>query len=410
MKKSTLRKYAKLIAKMGANVQKGQPVILNVSADQYEFATLVAEECYKLGAKYVRTDWSYQPMTKLAYRHQSLKTLSTVPVWKEEQLKLMVEELPCRIFILSDDPNGLKGVNVEKMQKANMAVGKVTKPYRNAIEAKHQWTIAAVPSPAWAKKVFPDLPKNKAVQKLWDAILATVRVSDDPANDPVAEWERHNADLRRRCDWLNAQRFDYVTYKSANGTDFRADLMPRGLWCGGEDTTIGGVSYNANMPTEEVFTSPVAGKAEGKLVATKPLSYQGQLIDKFWIRFENGRAVEWDAETGKDLLTRMIGMDENAGKLGELALIPCDSPINNSGILFYETLFDENASCHVALGEGFPECVEGHENMTMEECWKEGINESLIHVDFMIGAPDLCITGYKNGKATPIFVNGEWAE
>ena len=410
MKKSTMRKYARLIARMGVNVQKNQPVLLNVSADQYEFAAMVAEECYRAGAKYVRTDWSYQPITKLAYRHQSLKTLSTMPKWQEERLQLMVDELPCRIYIASDDPNGLRGVNVEKLQKAGMAIGKKTKPYRDAIEGKHQWTIASVPSPAWAKQVFPELPKNQAVKKLWDAILSSVRVSDDPANDPIAEWTKHNADLRARCDWLNAQHFDYLTYKSANGTDFRADLIPQGKWAGGEELTDKGVAFNPNMPSEEVFTSPKAGKAEGKLVATKPLSYQGQLIKNFWIRFEDGKAVEWDAEDGKDLLTRMIGMDENAGKLGELALIPCDSPINNTGILFYETLFDENASCHVALGAGFPDCIEGHENMTLEECQALGINESLIHVDFMVGAPDLCVTGYKDGKATPIFVNGEWAK
>lgn len=410
MKKSVLRKYARLIVRVGANVQKGQPVLLTAAVDQSDFAALVAEECYRAGASRVDMEWSCQPMTKLAYRYQSLETLSTVPTWKEEKLKLMANELPCRIFISSEDPDGLKGVNAEKMQKARIATYPIIKPYREAIESKHQWTIAAIPSAAWAKKVFPHLKKNQAIEALWAAILNSVHVSDAPDNDPIAEWAQHNENFRNRCKWLNEQKFDYVTYHSANGTDFRADLIPQGIWCGGGETTKQGIYFNPNLPTEEIFTSPMAGKAEGKLVSTKPLSYQGQLINNFWIRFENGSAVEWDAETGKELLTRMLTMDEGAAKLGELALIPCDSPINRSGILFYETLFDENASCHVALGAGFNDCIEGHLEKTNEECRALGINESMIHVDFMIGSDDMCITGYKNGEATPIFVNGEWAQ
>ena len=409
MKKTTLRKYANLIACVGANVQKGQAVILNAPVEHSEFATMVAEECYRAGAKYVRTEWDCQPMTKLAYRHQSLKTLSTVPAWQEEKLKLMVEELPCRIFLIGEDPDGLKGINVEKMQKASIATRKITKPYRDAIESKHQWTIAAVPTVAWAKKVFPGMKKNQAVEELWRAILATCHVTDDPDNDPIVEWARHNENFKQRCRWLNAQKFDYLTYKSANGTDFKAELIPQGQWCGGGETSKAGIYFNPNLPTEEIFTSPMAGKAEGKLVATKPLSYQGQLITDFWIRFEDGKAVEWDAATGKDVLDRMITMDENACKLGELALIPCESPINRMGILFYETLFDENAACHVALGRGFNDCIEGYMDKTNEECQALGINDSMIHVDFMIGCDDMEITGYKDGKPTPIFKNGNWA-
>ncbi|MBQ1255010.1 MAG: aminopeptidase, partial [Clostridia bacterium] len=342
MKKTTLRKYAKLIVKVGANVQKGQPVLLYVSVDQHEFAAMVAEECYRAGACRVDMEWTCQPITKLAYRHQSLKTLSKVPAWKEEKLKQMAAEYPCRIHIISDDPDGLRGVNMDKVQKANRATYPIVKPYREAIESKHQWTIAAVPSAAWAKKVFPDMKKNQAIEALWEQILNAVHVSDAADNDPIAEWAAHNENFRRRSTWLNEKKFDYVTYKSASGTDFRADLIPQGVWCGGGETTKQGVYFNPNLPTEEIFTSPMAGKAEGKLVATKPLSYQGQLIDKFWIRFENGSAVEWDAEVGKDVLDKMLTMDEGARKLGELALIPKDSPISESGVLFYETLFDEN--------------------------------------------------------------------
>lgn len=407
MKKTILRKYAKLIASVGANVQKGQSVILSAPVEQYEFAEMVVTECYRCGASKVRVDWAYQPLTKLAFRYQNLKTLSTVEKWEEERLRLMSEEFPCRIFLIGEDPDGLGGINAEKMQKSAVARMKVTKKYRDAIESKHQWTIAAVPTEAWAKKVFPGLRKNEAFEKLWRTILASCYVNDE--SDPSEEWKKHNDDFSSRCRWLNEQKFDYITYKSSNGTDFRAGLIPQGQWCGGGETTKQGVFFNPNMPTEEIFTSPMKGKAEGKLVATKPLSYQGQLISDFWIRFENGRAVEWDAKTGKELLDRMISMDDNACMLGELALIPCSSPINRSGILFYETLFDENASCHVALGRGFNDCIEGYLDMTNEECQELGINDSSIHVDFMIGSDDMTITGYKNGKAVPIFVNGEWA-
>ncbi len=410
MKKTTLRKYARLIVRVGANVQKGQPVLLYASVDQHEFAALVADECYRAGAKLVNMEWSYQPITKLAYRHQSLRTLSKVPAFKEEKLKWMANELPCRIVIVSDDPDGLKGVNMTKVQKASIATYPIIKPYRDAIESKHQWTIAAVPSVAWAKKVFPKLKQNQAIAALWDLILKAVHVSDDPANDPIAEWAAHNENFRKRSGWLNEKKFDYLTYKSASGTDFRVELIPQGIWCGGGEYTKQGVYFNPNLPTEEIFTTPMAGKAEGWVVATKPLSYQGQLIDKFKIRFENGSAVEWDAEVGKDVLDKMLTMDEGARRLGELALIPKNSPINESGVLFYETLFDENASCHIAMGAGYNDCIDGHLDMTNEECRALGVNESMIHVDFMIGADDMEITGWKNGVATPIFKNGTWAE
>ena len=282
------------------------------------------------------------------------------------------------------------------------------KPYRDAIEGKHQWLIVAHPSEKWARKCFPDAATGREAQdKLWAAILDTVRVRED--NDPDAEWAAHTAFMAEKAQWLNDQACSSLRYHSANGTHFRAELIERGRWCGGGEYTKGGVFFNPNMPTEEIFTSPMSGKAEGKLVSTMPLSYQGQIIDKFWIEFQDGHAVAWDAEQGKELLTRMLTMDEGASRLGELALVPVDSPISRSGLLYYETLFDENASCHVALGAGYNDTLEGYMDLSNEECRALGINESMIHVDFMIGAPDLCITGYRNGVATPIFVNGAWA-
>ena len=408
MQKTVIRKYARLIARVGANIQKGQPVRLFINADQYDFATVLVDECYKAGASRVEIDWSWQPITKLHYRHRTVKSLSAVQKWEEERLKQMTEEYPCRIFIISDDPDGLKGVNQKKMRQLQIARYPIIKPYRDAIENRHQWTIAAVPSHVWAKKIFPDLTKNAAYEKLWQEILATAHVTAD--NDPVAAWESHNAALKQRCDWLSAHKFDYLEYRSANGTDFRAWLIPQGHWCGGAEATRQGVVFNPNLPTEEVFTTPMKGRAEGKLVATKPLSYEGQLIENFSVTFKDGKAVAWEAEKGKELLDKMIGMDEGAAMLGELALIPKNSPINESGILYYETLFDENAACHVALGAGFNDTIDGYLDMTNEECRALGVNDSIIHVDFMIGSDDLSVTGYKDGVATPIFRNGAWAD
>lgn len=408
MTKTMMKKYANLVARVGANVQKGQAVIIYAETDQAEFVSYVTEACYKAGASKVSHEWSCQSITKMSYKYRTLKSLSTVPAWQEAKMQARVDEVPCRIHIESADPDGLRGLNQEKAQKARIATYPIMKKYIDALENKEQWTIVAVPSYAWAKKVFPGEKKNKAYELLWEAILNAVRVTKD--NDPVEAWNRHNETFKEKCAWLNAQHFDYLEYKSGNGTDFRATLIPESKWCGGGETSLLGNFFNPNMPTEEIFTSPKKGFADGKLVSTKPLSYQGQLIENFYIVFKEGKAVEWDAEKGKDLLTRMLTIDEGASYLGELALVPKNSPISESGILFYNTLFDENASCHVAIGRGFMDTIVDFQNKTHEECHALGINDSMTHVDFMIGADDLSITGYKDGKATPIFVNGTWAK
>ena len=408
MTKALMKKYARLIARVGANGQKGQSVRLYAETAQAPFAALVAEACYKAGAKWVEVNWSYQPLTKLDYRYQKLETLCSVPKYKDEKFKMYASELPCMIHILSEDPDGLAGIDQEKLQKAGIARHKVLKPYNDAMENRYQWTIAAVPSPEWAQKVFPGETKARAVAKLWDAILATVRVSAD--NDPVAAWQAHNATFAKNAKALNDAKFDTLEYKSANGTDFRVTLNPRGVWKGGCDKTLAGVQHNPNLPTEEIFTTPLKGKAEGRLVSTKPLSYQGQLIEDFSIDFKDGKAVAWRAAKNESLLGQMLSMDEGAAYLGELALVPVESPVNRTGILFYNTLFDENASCHVALGRGFADCLEGFETMSKQEQTDAGVNDSIIHVDFMVGTDDLSIVGYKDGKATKVFENGTWAE
>ncbi|MFA7098636.1 MAG: aminopeptidase [Eubacteriales bacterium] len=407
MKKSVLKKYANFIVRVGANVQKDQEVFVYGSADQCEFIALVVEEAYRAGAKEVSVQWSYLPVTKLHYKKMSLRQLSLLPAWKEEKLKYQVEKLPACIHIVSDDPDGLKGVNFGKMAKSRQAVYPKIKPYRKAMENKYQWTIAAVPSPKWAKKVFPAEKTSAAVKMLWDAILKACHV--DESNDVISEWGKLNAAFKSKKEFLTSQKFDYLEYKSKNGTDFRVGLMERSKWGGGSDTTLGGVVFNPNLPTEEVFTAPKRGEAEGKVVSTKPLSYNGALIENFEFTFKDGKAISWKAEKNGELLDKMLTMGENAAYLGEVALVPKESGVNKAGILFYETLFDENASCHLAFGEGYSDTVEGFETMTRDELKELGLNESMIHVDFMIGSDDLSITGFKGGKPFKIFENGTWA-
>ena len=406
MKKTVLKSYAKLIATMGVNVQKGQEVFIAAELDQPEFVKMVAEECYRAGAKRVVVDWSYQPLDKIQVRWRSQKNLGTVADWEEARWKHYVDEIPCRIYLVSEDPDGMKGVNQEKMAKAQQAKYKVIKPYRDQLENKYQWCIAAVPGVAWAKKLFPNLSKAQAVEKLWEAILDASRVNEDP----IAAWKAHNDDLAARCAYLNSLNIETLVYKSSNGTDLRVGMIPEAEFKGGGEYSLNNIFFNPNIPTEEVFISPMRGKAEGIVYSTKPLSYQGQLIENFSVRFEGGKAVEVHAEKNEELLKKLISMDEGAAYLGECALVPYDSPIQKSGLLFYETLFDENAACHLALGMGFADTIKDFDKYTLEECRKMGVNDSMIHEDFMIGYEGLNIDAEtRDGATVPIFRNGAWA-
>ena len=385
MKKTVLREYARLIVRCGVNVQKGQEVMIHAGLDQPEFVQMVVEEAYKAKAKKVIVEWAYQPLEKLAVRYQSLKTLGTVEEWEKARQEHFCEALPCRIYLESEDPDGLKGVNMDKAAKARQLRYPIIKPYRDRRENRDQWCIAAVPGIAWAKKVFPGMRASAAVEKLWEAILFTSRVTEDP----IAAWAEHNADLKARCDYLNSLHIRSLHYTAENGTDLTVGMIPEARWCGGSETSLQGFTFNPNIPSEECFISPKKGCAEGIVYATKPLSYQGQLIDKFWIRFHEGKAVEWHAEQNHDLLTKLIQMDEGSAYLGECALVPYDSPICQSGLLFYNTLFDENAACHLALGMGFADTINGFESKTLEECRAMGVNDSMVHEDFMIGCADM---------------------
>ena len=406
MKKTVLREYAKLIVRCGVNVQKGQEVIIYAELDQPEFVQMVVEEAYKAKAKSVTVEWSYQPLAKIHTRYRSLKVMSEVPEWQKAKLQRRVDVLPCRIHIISEDPDGLKGMNMKKVAKARQATYPILKPYMDATEGKEQWCIAAVPGKAWAKKVFPGERTSVAVEKLWQAILSTSRVNEDP----MAAWEKHNADLHERCAYLNSLQIESLHYTAANGTDLTVGMIPEAVFCGGREVSKQGIAFNPNIPSEECFISPMKGKAEGIVYSTKPLSYQGQLIENFFIRFENGKAVESGAEKNAELLATMLSMDEGAAYLGECALVPQKSPIAESGILFYNTLFDENASCHLAMGMGFEDTIADHHNKTLEECRALGVNDSMIHEDFMIGCDTMNIDATtRDGKVVPIFRNGNWA-
>lgn len=407
MKKTILRDYAKLLAIKGVNVQKGQEVIIVAELDQPEFVKILVEECYRAGAGKVTVEWTYQPLRKLDVRYQKEKVLSRVEDWEVEKIKHRVKTLPAMIYLESEDPDGLKGINQKKMAKCLGIRRGVFKPYRDEMDNKYQWCIAAVAGKAWAKKVFPDVRTSVAVEKLWEAILYTSRAQ----GDGIKNWEEHNADLKNRYEYLNSLGITELHYTSANGTDLTVGLLPQGRFMGGSDTLLGSdVEYNANIPSEEVFTSPDRNRADGVVYSSMPLSYQGALIENFWFRFEGGKIVEAHAQKGEELLNSILDTDEGARYLGECALVPYDSPIRNSGILFYNTLFDENAACHLAFGEGFSACVHDYEKYTLEEIREMGINNSIVHVDFMIGTKDLCITAKtEDGKEVPIFRDGNWA-
>ena len=407
MEEKLLRDYARLIACQGGHVLKGDEVWINAGLEQPEFVTYVVDECYKAGAKSVTVYWHHDPVTKLAYKYETVGSLSKVSPIVLAKFKYWKKKLPVVIHIVSDDPDAMKGVSQSKVAKSMAKRYPKIKKYRDAIDGKYKWCIAAVPGKAWAKKVFPKFDEDAAIEALWDAILKTSRVD---GNDPVKNWDEHNAFLIGQRAKLDKMGLKKLIYQASNGTDFQVELIDKMTWGGGVEIAPNKGQFNPNIPSEEVFTTPMKGKAEGTLVASKPLSYQGQLIEDFSISFKDGKVSEVKAKKNQALLEKMVKMDEGASMLGEVALVPFESPINQTGILFYETLFDENACCHVALGAGFPDLYPGALEMNMEQRKEVGINDSMIHVDFMIGTRDLSIVGInKDGKEIQIFKDGTWA-
>ena len=408
MNTEQLRRYARLIAVTGGGIMPGQSVVLRAGLDQPEFVLMLAEECYRAGAAEVEVEWEYQPLAKLDNRWQSVDTLGTVKPWQEQKLRCRADSLPVMLYLESADPDGLAGIDQQKRAEAMRRRYAVTKPISDQMENRYQWCIAAVPGAGWARKVFPGLPDGEAVERLWEAILSCSRALD---GDPAENWAQHNAFLTDRCRRLNSMGLVKLEYRSANGTDLTVGLIPEARFLGGAETNpVNGAVYNPNIPSEEVYITPRAGEAEGIVYATRPLAYRGQLIEDFWIRFEGGRAVDCGAGRNEEALRALIAMDEGSCMLGECALVPYESPIRNSGIMFYNTLFDENAACHLALGRGYTSNIENYGSYTLDELRAMGVNDSMVHEDFMIGSADLAVTGIRaTGERVPIFTDGGWA-
>ena len=409
MDKTKLRSYARLIARMGLNVQPGQQVVIRTEPGQLEFLEILIDECYQAGASKVNLEWRFDPALRLDIKYQSDETLGRVEAWEEKRLAERYSTLPANVYLDSDDPDALTGVDQDKWGRALQKRFTVTKPYRDAMENKYQWCVAAVPGLNWARKVFPELSGEEAVEKLWEYIFRCARVDDDP----IAAWQEHNRKLKARSAWLNSLKLRRLYYKSvSSGTDFNVGLMPQMRFRGGADERDGmAVDFNANIPSEEVYTTPMRGDAEGIVYATMPLAYRGVLIEDFWLRFEGGKVVEAHAGKNEETLKLMLNMDEGASMLGECAFVPYESPIRQCGILFYSTLFDENASCHLALGNGYSSCLENASAYTAQEARALGVNDSMIHEDFMIGTPDMNIWGItEDGERVDIFINGGWAQ
>ena len=407
MKKTLLKKYAELIVRSGVALKKGQSAFILSELEIEDFTAMVVEECYRAGAKKVIVYWNSPKVRKITMKKSKKEDLASFTPMDEALMKWRCDELPCLISLTSSDPDGMKGIDMGKVAYASRARYKAFHSYIESSENKYQWCIAGVPGAAWAKKVFPDLKKKQAIEKLWEAILYTSRADD---GNGIANWEKHDADLKARCQYLNSLRLKSLHYESKNGTNLTVGLIPGVIFLGGGEENLKGHYYQPNIPSEECFTSPMKGEAEGIVYSTKPLSYNGVLIKNFWVKFHEGKAIDVHAEEGEEALRSILTMDEGSAYLGECALVPFDSPINNTGLLFYNTLFDENAACHLALGRGFTNLYPNYDQYSEDEIHSFGINQSMSHVDFMIGSEDLNITGTtEDGREIAIFRNGNWA-
>ncbi len=407
MKKSIMKKYAQAVVKVGANVQKGQYVYIYANIRQHEFVTMLTEQCYKAKARFVKVEWTCDEISKLTYKNVKYDTYIENIKMNESRLQNMTKLLPVAIHVEDSDPDGMKGIDLSESLKARRDTYMQMKKYYDEMENKYQWVICAMPSMAWAKKVFPNDKPLVAFKKLEEAILATTRIDEHALNN----WEQHTILLQQKADILNELNLDYLEYTSSNGTNLKIKLMPNHLWLSAKEGTLGSnIEYVANMPTEEVFTMPTYDGVEGVVVSTKPLSLRGKLVEDFKVYFEKGKAVKVEAAKGQEVLETMLAEDEFSSHLGEVALVPYNSPISQSQVLFYNTLFDENASCHLAFGAAYKSTLRNYETLTEEDLKKMNYNESMNHVDFMIGSEDLNIVGTKfDGTKVEIFKNGNWA-
>ena len=403
-----LKKYASLIVCSGLNVQKGQTVVISGSIESYELIREVTRQAYQIGAGEVVVSYSDDVITKMKYENLSAEQFNHVPAWLAAFKNDYARENDCFLYIDDSDPELLSGIEAEKISNWQKAAHQAfAKYYELSDNMTVSWCIAGGATKQWANKVFPDMSDQEAIQALWNAIFKACKI--DEQHDPNVIWKQHKESFEKRVQYLNQLKITKLYYKNSLGTEITIGLNPDYLFAGGGSYLKNGVYNFPNIPTEEIFTSPNKDDVEGIVFATKPLSYGGHIVDDFYLRFKDGKVIDYGAKRGYDILREIIETDEGSQRLGEVALIPYHSPVNDLNILFYNTLFDENASCHMALGKGFSECMINGIDMDKEELLAHGVNDSFIHVDFMMGSPDLLIDGIlEDGSHVRIFENGDF--
>ena len=407
MNEQGLKKYAELLVKAGGNIQKGQLVIIGCQVDNAVFGRLVCDYAYQAGAGEVRIEWTDDHTNRAYYLHGDDSIFDQFADWRVDKLKEQDDRGAVYLHIASGNPDNLKGVDPSRLRRANKVSQQKTKDHSALMMSSTlRWSIVATPSVAWATKVFPDQTPEKAVESLWALIIKAARADGE---DPIADWKRHDETFTSRVNYLNDQQFASLHITTGIGSDFTLGLVENHVWEGGSDTDRDGVRFFPNIPTEEIFTMPHRDKAEGRVVASMPLSYQGNLIEGFEFTFKDGKVVDYKADKNQETLKNMVEMDEGATRLGEIAIVANSSPIGQMNTLFYNTLFDENASAHLALGKAYPKNMQGGDDLTVEELTAKGGNDSLIHVDFMFGTKDMSITGIKkDGTKVEFFKDGEF--
>ena len=404
-----LSEYAHLLVEVGLNVQPGQTPSVESNVEYAALTRQCVSACYDCGARNVVTFYGDDFLTRESFLRADEAVFSEYPSYMKARMDWFLEQKSPRLSFTGSNPELLKGVDPARIQARRRASGPPTKAYFDALTAnKFQWCVAAHPTLAWAEKAFPDKKGQDAIDALWDAIFSVCRITGD--GKAVERWRQVVGTIARRAGALNEYQFKTLRYTNSLGTDLTVALPDNHLWLGGSEKSAAGVEFMANIPTEEIFTAPRRDGVNGRVYSALPLALDGNLVKDFYLDFKDGRIVDVHAGEGEEFLRRAIEVDEGARYLGEVALVACDSPIRNTGILFYETLFDENASCHLAFGQAYASCVKGGEDMGPEEQKAAGLNDSMTHVDFMVGTPDLSIVGTtRDGREIPVFVDGNFA-
>ena len=408
IKKEIITKYVDLALNIGINLQKEQILVIMSPVETAPFTRLLVEKAYELGASEVIVHWSDDFCKKMIFTYGKKEIFEKMPAWQVESLMYYANKGAAFLSIAANDPELLAGIDSEKIGAYQKTRGQALKPYYDKIMVNElQWNIISVPTLAWAKKVFPDVNDDEAIDLLWNAILKSTKADTE---NPIETWKNHLSILKEKMDYLNNKQFEKVVITNSLGTNLTVKLPKNHIWASGKDVTQSGIEFVANIPTEEVFSMPHKYGVDGIVYASKPLNYGGTLIEDFSITFKDGKIIDFSAKSGYEALENLVSIDEGAKYLGEIALVPFDSPISNLEILFYNTLFDENASCHLAIGQAYSSCIQNGDKLSSEEMEKVGMNDSLTHVDFMFGTSDLSIVGYEeNGNCENIFINGNWA-